>query len=137
MTVEDFKKLIEQRAGVPAALLDGSTPEEVLAKARSLIEYRGRNEAQRPKTTSEQFKDYFRAQMGEAEPKDEAGAALVEIAELLRQAQGGYPLTPDGGEIDHTGLPDPRPAQEQFAAWFSQKTAYDPRRDDSGWTRII
>ena len=136
MTITDFKNLIQERTGVPAALLDGSTPDEILAKARSLIAYRGKTEAGQPKTTAQQFEEYFRARMGEDVPKDTPGAALDEIEEALRRARGGYPQTPDGGEADHAGLPDGRPAREQFAEWFSQKTACDPRRDDPVWTRI-
>lgn len=136
MTADEFKRLIEQQAGVPAALLDGNTPEEILATARKLVEYRSRNEAQRRKSNAERFGDWFRVQMNEEEPKNEAGAALDEIEEALRRARGGYPAVRDQSS-DPGDLPDARPAREQFAEWFSGKTAFDPFKDPDGWKGIF
>ena len=37
---------------------------------------------------------------------------------------------------DPSRLPDPRPAKEQFAEWFSNKTAFDPKKGPGGWRRM-
>ena len=137
MDVEEVKRLISQKTGVPASLLDGATPEENISKARALLKYRGRQEAQRPKTSAEVFEDWFQTWNGEEGPRDAAGMALDEIAEAVRLSQGGYPIIRDGGSIDPSRLPDPRPAREQFAEWFKEKTALDPFAAGDGWKEII
>lgn len=148
MTIEELKQQIEQRAGVPASLLTGETAEEVVARAKAILAYKREHEAQRPKTTQEQFAEWIGAQLEDkdrrtaellgrhykATPADPAGAALAEVAEAYRVEAGGYPMTKDGGE--GTNMPDPRPAREQFAEWFGQKTAFDPFKDADGWKTL-
>ena len=149
MTIEELKQQIEQRAGVPASLLTGETAEEVVARAKAVLAYKREHEAQRPKTAQEQFADWIGAQLEdkdrrtaellgrhyEAPPADPAGAALAEVAEAYRVEAGGYPMTKDSGEV--TNMPDPRPAREQFAEWFGQKTAFDPFKDADGWKNLF
>lgn len=151
MTIEELKQQIEQRAGVPASLLTGETAEEVVARAKAVLAYKREHEAQRPKTAQEQFADWIGAQLEdkdrrtaellgrhyEAPPADPARAALAEIEEAARRDAGGYPIIPDGGQIDISRLPDARPAREQFADWFKKETAFDPFTDSDGWTRIL
>ena len=139
MKIEDIKREIEQRAGVPASLLTGETVEENIAQAKALLAYKREYEQQRPKTTAEQFGAWVDAQLGKEpqEPQDAAGAALAEIEEAARRDAGGYPIVPDGGQIDISRLPDARPAREQFADWFKKETAFDPFKDPDGWTRIL
>lgn len=123
MTVEDVKKTIEQRTGVPAHLLTGETAEEAIAQAKALLAYRKEHEAQRPKHTREQFAEWMQAQQG-TNSQDTTSAALAEIEEAARVEAGGYPRTKDGGEV--TGLPDARPARDQFAEWMEKQMAFNP-----------
>ena len=148
MTTEEVKQLIEQRTGVPASLLTGETVEENIAAAKALLAYKREHDKGRTKSTREQFADWLGAQQEdkdrrtaellgrhyEAPPADPAGAALAEVAEAYRVEAGGYPMTKDGGE--GTNMPDPRPAREQFAEWFGQKTAFDPFKDADGWKTL-
>ena len=136
MTVEEFKKMIEQRSGVPAALLDGDKPEEILERARSLADFRSRNEIRRPKSSAEQFAAWFHEQTGEGASTDEQRQALDEIEEMVRRLRGGYPVIHDGGELDHSGLPDGRQTRDQFAEWLNERTQFDPFIDPDGWKRI-
>lgn len=123
MTVDDVKKTIEQRTGVPAHLLTGETAEEAIAQAKALIAYRNEHEAQRPKHTREQFAEWLQAQQG-VNSQDATSAALAEIEEAARVEAGGYPMTKDSGEV--TGLPDARTPREQFADWMEKQMAFNP-----------
>ena len=138
MELEQINALISERTGVPVSLLDGKTAEENINKARALIKYRGNPERPTEKklSTKEQFAAWINTAYGEdqsGQDADPAAAALDIIAEELRIANGGYPQLKDGGEIDPSLLPDPRPTSEIFAEWFSDKTAWDPRKDSEGW----
>ena len=149
MTIEELKQTIEQRTGVPASLLTGETAEENIAQAKAMLAYKRAYEQQRPKTAAEQFSDWLGGQLEEknrqtaaafglhyeAPETDPAGAALADIAEAVRVEGGGYPMTRDGGEV--TGLPDARPAREQFAEWIGQQMAFDPFKDADGWKRVL
>ena len=134
MTTEELKQEIAQRTGVPVVLLTGETAEENIAQAKAFLAYKREHEAQRPKSHAEQFKAWFNEQYG-IEEQDEAGAALAQIEEQARLDAGGYPMTKDSGEV--TNMPDPRPAREQFAEWFGQKTAFDPFKDADGWKNLF
>ena len=151
MTIEELKQTIEQRTGVPASFLTGETAEENIAQAKAFLAYKREYEQQRPKSTAEQFSDWIGGQLEErdrqtaaafglhyeAPEKDPAGAALADIEEAVRVEAGGYPMVKDGGQIDTSNMPDPRPAREQFADWLGQKTAFDPFKDADGWKRVL
>ena len=151
MTIEELKQTIEQRTGVPASLLTGETAEENIAQAEAMLAYKREYEQQRPKTTAEQFSDWIGGQLEErdrqtaaafglhyeAPEADPAGAALADIAEAVRVEGGGYPMTRDGGEVDTSNMPDPRPAREQFADWLGQQMAFDPFKDADGWKKLF
>ena len=142
MELEQINALISERTGVPAALLDGQTAEENIAKARAIIEYRSKANpsAERKLTTNEQFAAWLDAAYGEPQDtnKDPAAAELDRIAEELRIANGGYPQMEDGGEVDPSRFPDSRPASAQFAEWFREQSInkYDPRKDRDGWIHL-
>lgn len=144
MELEQISALISERTGVPAALLDGQTAEENIAKARAIIEYRSKANpsAERKLTTNEQFAAWLDAVMPYGEPqdtnKDPAAAELDRIAEELRIANGGYPQMEDGGEVDPSRFPDSRPASVQFAEWFREQSInkFDPRKDRDGWIHL-
>lgn len=124
MTVEDVKKTIEQRAGVPASVLAGETVDDVIESARAVLDYKRQYEEQRPKETREQFAEWTRVLYGET-LSDAKSAALDDIAEAARVDAGGYPMVRDGS-ISSDGMPDPRPAREQFASWFKDQAAFNP-----------
>ena len=126
MSIEELKQIIEQRTGVPASLLTGETAEENIAQAKAILAYKRDLDTQTPRTAGEQFAEWLNASQGK-EAQDTAGAALAEIEDAARMETGGYPAVQDSGEV--TGLPDPRPAREQFAEWLGQKSAFNPFKD--------
>ena len=134
MSIEELKQIIEQRTGVPASLLTGETAEENIAQAKAILAYKRDLDTQTPRTAQEQFAEWLNASQGK-EAQDTAGAALAEIEDAARMEAGGYPAVQDSGEA--AGLPDPRPARDQFAEWFGQKTAFDPFKDADGWKNLF
>ena len=126
MSIEELKQIIEQRTGVPASLLTGETAEENIAQAKAILAYKRDLGTQTPRTTRDQFAEWLNASQGK-EAQDTAGAALAEIEDAARMEAGGYPAVQDSGEA--AGLPDPRPARDQFAEWFGQKSAFNPFKD--------
>ena len=127
MSIEELKQIIEQRTGVPASLLTGETAEENIAQAKAILAYKRDLDTQTPRTAQDQFAEWLNASQGK-EAQDTAGAALAEIEDAARMEAGGYPAVQDSGEA--AGLPDPRPARDQFAEWFGQKSAFNPFK---GW----
>lgn len=135
MNMENLKRAIEQRTGVPASLLTGETAEENIAQAKALLAYKREAEDSRQKDTQAQFAEWFAAFTGIEQP-DETAKALEDIAEAARVEAGGYPRIQDGGEIDHAGMPDGRSTAEQFGEWLGRKLAFDPLKDENGWKRL-
>ena len=127
MSIEELKQIIEQRTGVPASLLTGETAEENIAQAKAILAYKRDLDTQTPRTAQERFAEWLNASQGK-EDQDTAGATLAEIEDAARMEAGGYPAVQDNGEV--TGLPDPRPARDQFAEWLGQKSAFNPFK---GW----
>lgn len=99
MNIEELKQVIEQRTGVQASLLTGETAEEIIARAKAILAFRKDYEAQRRKTTAEQFSAWFNATQGINET-DAEGEALADIEEAARIKAGVYPQVKDGGEIE-------------------------------------
>lgn len=142
MELEQIRTFTAQTIGVPPSLLDGKNAKEILSKARELIAYRRSQEPEKELSTKEKFKAwldddykknslYCTAEELSEEP-DPVLAALDRLETMLR----GYPaLTEDGGEFDISGLPDPRPTNEQFAEWFWNQDVnqYNPNKDKDGW----
>lgn len=133
INLEELRQTIEERTGVPAALLRGENSEEVIVSAKAMLAYKREQDTQRPRSTAEQFKEWIDGREG-IEAQDTAGAALANIEEAVRIEGGGYPRITDAGEV--TGLPDPRNTQQQFSEWFSNKSALDPFKKD-GWRPVI
>ncbi len=133
MNLEELKQTIEKQTGIPANLLTGETTEENIAQAKALLAYKREADAERPRTTAEQFSDWMNAQDGIEQP-DIAGQALADIEEAARIEAGGYPMTRDAGEA-HITIKGT--AKEQFAEWIGKKTAYDPRKSADGWTPLF
>ena len=130
MTTEELKQEIAQRTGVPAVLLTGETAEENIAQAKALLAYKREADAQRPKSTAEQFSDWMKAQEGTDQP-DTAGEALARIEEQARIDAGGYPSLQDGGSVN-VNLGDGRSTREQFTDWLADRTAFDPFKEADG-----
>ena len=128
MTIEELRQEIEQRTGVPAALLNGETEEENIAQAKALLAYRKDVErTTQPDTTAGKFAGWLRANDGIERP-DTAGAALDDIAKQARMEAGSYPEVEDGGTpyINGRAAPDTRPAAEQFSEWLQEQAAITP-----------
>lgn len=149
INLEDLKQTIENKAGVPASLLTGETAEENIAQAKAILAFKREREAQRPKSTREQFAEWMTGKFEDRDrhtadmvglqyvpPEAPEEAALAELEETARTEAGGYPVIKDGGQIGTDNLPDPRPTREQFAEWFGQKTAFDPFKGPDGWTNF-
>lgn len=131
MKAEDVKQEISQRTGIPVHLLTGETPEEDFVRAKALLAFKRDNQKEEPKSTNQQFAEWFAAQSGEDPAEDESMQSLKAYEEELRLASGGYPYMRDAGEVK-TG--DGRSAREQFADFFNQSTAFNPMKQD-GWIR--
>ena len=134
--MDELKAYIEGVTGVPAALMTGTTPEEIIASARTLLAYKKTADETTPgKTTAEQFSEWLNAVNGNAPESetDKARAELDKLAEMVRTARGGYPYTADAGEA-------PAPADqnagktpaELFAEWAATKTEYNPAKLEPG-----
>lgn len=109
----DIKALIEERAGIPAHLLTGETPEENIAQAKALIAYR--RDAGGRGTTRQQFA----AWLNQEDQANTDAAALAALAEIERQQAGGYPAIKDG-QPEHLPTGDGRPTREQFAEYMQE-----------------
>lgn len=129
MNMEDVKLRIERDTGVPASLLTGETTEECIVQAKALLTLKRKYEYQPPqqKSAQEQFADWMRARLGEEQPQDTTTAALDAIEREAAEEAGGYPVVRDAGEVE--AGPAPRSTREQFADWFSKKTAWDPAKE--------
>lgn len=149
MTIDELRQAIQQRTGVPADLLTGETAEENIAQAKAMLAFKREREAQRPKSAREQFAEWMTGNVEDRNrrmadmiglqyvpPEAPEEAALAELEEITKTEAGGYPVIKDGGQISTDNLPDPRPAREQFAEWFGQKTAFDPFKGPDGWTNL-
>lgn len=132
MDNNELKTTIEQQTGIPAALLDGNSADEIITRARDLLSLKRENEPAHPESTKDQFAGWISAQLWQDPPPDRATLALDKIADLFKTA----PAVFDGGEIDHTGIPDRTP-QEAFETYIKNAVAYNPQRRADGWIRII
>lgn len=123
----DIKDTIEKYSGIPAAILTGKTVEENISQAKTILNFKRDLEEQRPKSNAEKFEEWAAAAgvgMVTETKNDKALKAIEEIAEQERVKAGGYPYTPDYGEIKINA--DGRSTREQFEEWFSEKTAFNP-----------
>ena len=124
MRIEELKQEITEKTGIPATLLDGTTVEKTILRAKALLAYRQENEELNSvKTKKEEFTEWIRNVQNVEEPNT-AMDALNEIEERAK----GYITTPDGGNtfINGKDNPDGRSAADQFAEWFAENTAYNP-----------
>ena len=134
MGIDDYRKAIEQETGIPAKVLTGKTLEENLRQAEEILAYKKDQTSQNEeKTTRGQFAAWMRDNYG-TEDQDADADGLAALREQARVEAGGYPKVRDGGQISAENLPDLRSPQEQFAEWFRDVSAWDPRKSHSmGW----
>lgn len=129
-----LKKVIEQRTGIPSELLTSETEKGTIEQARALLAYKKQCEKQcedqREKTNSEQFSDWFKEYTGTEAEDDPAEKALAEVAEAYAESSRLYPSVPDGGEVDHRGIPDGKSPAEHFWDWFLDQTAWNPNKSE-------
>lgn len=95
ISLDDFKKEIQTRTGVPVNLLTGETGEEIIAQAKALLAYK-REVTEEHRTPAQQFADWFRSNTHLSEshyypvnppaPEPQEGVA------------SGYPSLPNPGE---------------------------------------
>ena len=112
MEIENLKQEIENRTGVPAAILSGDTAEENIAQAKALLAYRNSQE----KPTRDQFADWLDEKMGTTPAAAMDALELQEIEEAARSA-AGYPKVRDGS-VDGKKLPGGRSTRELFKNWL-------------------
>lgn len=114
MDIEELKRTIETRTGVPASLLTAETQEEILAQARAVLNIKPNQTAKTEQSTREQFAEWFGLQMGGADPlQKDSATALEEIENQFRS----YPDLKDGGEPI---APPTKPStKELFKEWIT------------------
>lgn len=133
MTVEEIKQEINKKTGIPVYLLTGETIEENIARAKAILAYRKEQaeqyEAERPKTTSEQFADWMQAQSGEerTEQPDAETQALLDLEESLQVVPN---IMDNGNAYAQKEMPDGRTTAEQFGAWMSKQFAFNPYKNN-------
>lgn len=132
MTIDEVKAEIEQRTGVPAQFIQGETVEEAIAHSKALLAYKRENAEQVPVDSREAFESWFKAINGIQEATPEQ--LLDNFAEELRTEAGGYPQVHDAGEVS---MGDPRSAEDKFAEWFYQRSAFDPFAGSDGWKHLL
>lgn len=135
MTLKDFKQNVADKTGIPVKLLTGETEEENIAQAKAFLAYKRDCDAQRPKTSREEFAEWLSTQDGMGQP-DEALTALNQIEEKMRIDRGGYPMIKDGGSVN-VQIGDGRSPQEQFGEWFSEIMSFNPLKSDDGWKHLL
>ena len=138
MTVNEVRAAISQGTGIPEYKLPDMTPGAIIQHAQTILAQQRQEEAQRPKSTAEQFAAWFNAQQGidpQAERYNAAQTAIDRVVEQLRVDAGGYPIIRDGGSSGVT-IGDCRPAAEQFGEFVNGTLSFDPRIDSDGWARL-
>lgn len=121
MRIEELKQEITEKTGIPATLLDGTTVEKTILRAKALLAYRQENEELNSvKTKKEEFTEWIRNVQNVEEPNT-AMDALNEIEERAK----GYITVTDGGNTFINGK-DGRSTMEEFSTWFTEHAAFNP-----------
>lgn len=133
MILEDVKKELSSRTGIPVSLLDGETIEENIAKAKAIIAYR--RDHDKPQSAKEEFSLWFQEMNGDEKPDPMENVTKYENE--LRSLDC-YPQIRDGGSVlvnDNTLNAKEDPSKE-FGKMLDSALAYNPFRDPSGWTHF-
>ena len=124
MTLEELKKTISDRTGLPVPLLTGETPDEVITQGKALLAFRDQQQYKVPKTEAEQFAEWFEDTTGTPQ-RGTWGAIMAEIEETARVEAGGYPRVESGPAfLNGEPEPDGRPNADKFAEWVSQFSGF-------------
>lgn len=115
----EVKTMLSERLGLPISFFNGETPEEDIATARALCDFRREHEQTREKSNAEKFADWFYSSQGIEHP-DESQQIIHEVEQALMMSGERYPTIKDAGE---TMLGDTRSASEQFEEWFNDVSA--------------
>lgn len=116
MDIETLKKEIEDRTGVPANLLNGTTAAENISIAKQILGFKIENEEHKPKSTREQFAEVITAAEPAADPR------MIELKNIENEEMKNTfgPIVKDAGEVQKV-LGDPRPNWEQFDEFMKSK----------------
>lgn len=133
MIISEIKQIIEQQTGVPASFLTGETAEENIAQAKALLAYKREVAEKRPKSTVEEFGEWFNGQIDDQNgvpngAKDQASEALANLENALKAEGSNYPITKDNGEVMNRS--DERPLHDQFKEWLDGKLGYNQNESD-------
>lgn len=134
MTLEEFKREISNRTGIPVLLITGETEEEAIAKAKALLAYKREQDElrgkERPTDTRKLFADWMQEKYGEEETRPDIEAqALEDLENSLLVA----PKVQDGGAGDsQKNIGDGRSTAEHFADWAARQLSYNPFQE-GGW----
>ena len=132
MTIEELKNTIEQRTGIPANLLQGTEPKEVITYARNLAGFAKPSAPASPigddgqtKSARDTFADWVDQNFfGGREEPDEGAGAIQALDQIEAELSKPYPAPPDGGEASHNFI---KPSlRDQFVEWSRDALAYNP-----------
>ena len=131
MILEDVKKELSSRTGIPVSLLTGETIEENIARAKAIIAFR--RDHDKPKNAKEAFSLWFQEENGDKIPDP-----MENITQYEKELYSGYPQIKDGGSVlvngkKLSGTDDPK---REFENMIDSALAFNPMRDPSGWTRL-
>ena len=112
MSIDELKQNIEQRTGVPAAIIQGETSEEVIAHAKALLAFKLQEDAKAGRTESRPTKELFAMWINGEEEKLDPNIALANI-----EKENSYPNLKDSGELP-AGV-QKESTQQLFAQWFN------------------
>lgn len=122
MTMDALRETITAETGIPSALLTGNNAQEILARARMLLELRQSGMMERG-TPAERFATWL-SDNGFVESETDDLSSLQAL-EKIENDLHLFPSVQDAGEV--TDLPDYRSTAEKFAEWFNDATAFNPR----------
>lgn len=128
MTLDELKSTIEQKTGIPANLLQGTEPNEVIAYAKNLANFAkpaAPISDSQTKSVREIFSEWVESANGLGKPDPEPGTGAIQaLNQIEADLARPYPNVQDGGEIPPTfNKPSTR---DQFLEWARSALAYNP-----------
>ena len=94
-----------------------------------------KSEVEAPKTTAEQFADWFKNYEAEKYGEEEQIDVFAGLTNTAREVDGRFPLIPDATFEPITGGLIGETPEEQFSIWFKERTAFDPL-SQNGWKNL-
>ena len=133
MTLDELKSTIEQRTGIPASLLQGTEPNEVIAYAKNLASFAKPTAPASPigadgqtKSARDMFGDWAQQTsfFGGRTENDEGTGAIQALDQIEAELSKPYPAPPDGGEAPHNFIM--QRARDMFVEWSRDALSYNP-----------